>query len=288
MRVSGFSFVRNGIRLAYPFEESILSVLPLVDEFVMNVGQGDDGTLERIRVLQTKHPKIKIIESTWDEKLRQEGKILAQQTDIALAACTGDWGLYIQADEVLHEDDYQRIRDSLARAQAREDVDGLLFRYEHFYGDFFVVNRNPVAYREEVRAIKLGRGIGSYRDAQGFRKGTDKLRVLESGARIFHYGWVRPPKTMEEKTRIMDRLYHEAENATGDNHRYKHIIGLERYRGTHPQVMQQKISEKDWTLDLLAEPMVFTAGDIRKFFSLLWERMTGRLPFAYRNFIRVR
>src|SRR3990172_8381172 len=103
MKVSGFTFCRNMIKYDFPIVESIRSILPIVDEFIVNVGKSEDHTLELIQSIGDS--KIKIIESVWDESLRKDGLILSQQTNIALKQCTGDWAFYLQADEVVHEDD---------------------------------------------------------------------------------------------------------------------------------------------------------------------------------------
>jgi len=291
-RVSGFTFVRDGERFSYPFVESILSLLPSVDELVVNVGIGVDGTRKRVEELAAEHSKIKVITNEWDDSLREGGKVLAQQTDLAMQACSGDWGVYLQADEVLHEDDIMWLLDALKKANEREDVDGLLFDYLHFYGDFRVINWNPSAYRREVRAVRLNRNIRSYGDAQGFRKvgadGTlEKLRVMPANSRVYHYGWVRPPEVMQQKTVAMDRLYHEEDGATGDNYKYRRIYGLERFKGSHPMVMRPRIDAADWSKDLLSAPMDFRPADVRKVLFRWWEKLTGVRPFEYRNYIRV-
>jgi glycosyltransferase involved in cell wall biosynthesis len=286
--LSGFTFVRNGVKFDYPFLESLRSLLPLVDELVIVVGKGEDETLLRAQNLAAENPKIKVFESIWDDSLRKGGAILAQQTDLAMSYCSGAWGIYLQADEVLHEDDLPKIRETIRRVNDRKDVDGLLFDYLHFYGDFFVVNRNPSVYRREVRAVRLNAGVKSWGDAQGFRKksgeGFEKLRVVKCGARIFHYGWVRPPETMHEKTVAMDKLYHGDGAGTGDNHRYKRIYGLERFKDSHPQVMLPRIEEKRWKVDFMAAPLVFTAKDVRKVITRMLERTTGWRPFEYKNY----
>jgi hypothetical protein len=286
--ISGFTFIRNGVKYDYPFEESLRSLLPLVDELVVNVGVGEDETLSRVKALAASDPKIRIFESVWDESLRKGGLILSQQTNLAIQQCKGNWGIYLQADEVLHEEDYPLIREAIARASQREEVDGIIFRYVHFYGDFFVVNRNTTAYRHEVRCIRLNRGIVSWKDAQGFRRKAgekfEKLRVIRTPARIFHYGWVRPPEVMREKTIAFDKLYHADGGGTGDNYRYKRIFGLERFRDTHPAVMGPRVEAKRWKVDLMAAPLVFTWKDIRKFLSRSIEKATGWLPGEYKNY----
>src|SRR5881398_2149253 len=127
MKVSGFTFCRNAVRYDYPVVESIRSILPIVDEFIINVGRCEDGTLELIRSIGD--PKIRIVESVWDETLRKDGLIYSQETNIALASCTGDWAFYLQADEVVHEGDLPQILEAMRDNLGNTEVLGLLFRY---------------------------------------------------------------------------------------------------------------------------------------------------------------
>ena len=112
MKVSGFTFLRNGQKLGYPFVASIRSLLPLVDEFVIALGPCDDDTEEMLRAIGD--PKIRIIPTQWNERIRSDysvkGFVFGQQKSIALFNCTGDWAFYLEADEVLHEDDLPKIR----------------------------------------------------------------------------------------------------------------------------------------------------------------------------------
>ena len=203
MKVSGFTFVRNVVKYDYPVVESIRSILPVVDEFIVNVGRCDDGTLELMRSIGD--PKIKIVESVWDETLRKDGLIYAQQTNIALAHCTGDWAFYIQADEVVHEDDLPAIQEAMRRHLGNPEVKGLLFRYLHFIADYW--STNPWFYHKAVRIIRNNGEVESCGDAVGFHlKATQqylqsgpKEWIAPSNGRVFHYGWVKDPKTMLEK-----------------------------------------------------------------------------------------
>lgn len=284
-RISGFTFIRNGVKFGFPFRESILSALPAVDELVVNVGKGEDDTLAKVEELAAEHSKIRIIESVWDDSVRKGGKVLAQQTDIAIKACTGDWGLYLQGDEVLHEDDYMWILDAFKAANRMPEAEGILFDYLHFYGDFRVVNWHPSAYRHEVRGIRLNRGVESYGDAQGFRIDNRKLKVIRSNARIYHYGWVRPPEIMQAKTEEMDSFYHPDGEGTGDNYKYKRVIGLEKFTGTHPLIMRDRIgAQEDWSDRLLQSKLHFKLKDLLRLFYRWCEKLTGSRPFEYRNY----
>lgn len=299
MKVSGFTLVRNGATFDYPYLESLRSLLPLVDELVINVGTGDpgDATVERVAAFAREDARVQVFESDWrldDPARRSGGRVLSEQTNLALDRCTGDWCVYLQADEVFHESDHPRIRAALEQANARPEVEGLLFDYLHFYGSFDVVQQSRSAYRREVRAIRRASGARSVGDAQSFRRadGT-KLSVIRSGARVFHYGWVRSPEAMRAKTFFMDQLYHgeateEAKAAgvphTGDNYRYKRFWGLHRYTGPHPAVMAERILSKGWHWDLTGSPLSWKLGDLKKVALDLFERATGRRLFEYRSY----
>ncbi|MBL7717031.1 MAG: hypothetical protein JNL01_16320 [Bdellovibrionales bacterium] len=297
MKISGFTLVRNGIQFDYPFRESILSLLPLVDELIVNVGVSDDETLKAVQELQRSAPggsKIQIFESHWpmnDPEKKKGGLILSEQTNLSLDRCTGDWCVYLQADEVFHESDLPGLRQALEEADAKPGVDGILFRYLHFYGSFDVVQETRSAYRREVRAIRRASRARSVGDAQSFRlPDGSKLGALLSKARVFHYGWVRTPEAMKEKTYFMDRLYHgdysekDGVPHTGTNYVYKKFWGLRPYRGDHPDVMKSRISSKGWKWDLQASPMTFHWKDIKKVILDGIERLTGYRLFEYRSY----
>lgn len=299
MKISGFTLVRNGTKFDYPYLEAFRSILPLVDELVINVGRGDDDTLERIQKFAGEEGKGKVrwFESHWpldDPEKKKGGLILSEQTNLALEQCTGDWCIYLQADEIFHEQDQEKLRSALNRAYQREDVQGLLFDYVHFYGSFDVIQVSRSAYRREVRAVRRKSGVRSVGDAQSFRQlDGEKLTVIHSGARVFHYGWVRTPEAMREKTFFMDQLYHGApspEDAlggvphTGENYRYKRFWGLERFHGAHPQVMTERIRKKGWHWDLQSSPFIWSWKDTKKVLLDSFEKVTGYRLFEYRSY----
>jgi hypothetical protein len=298
-KISGFTLVRHGVKFDYPFRESIRSMLTLVDELIVNVGRGDDATLQEMkRLALMSGGKIRIFESDWpldDPEKRKGGLILSEQTNLALDRCTHDWCLYLQADEVLHHEDLGFIRRAVAQLDPYPKVEGLLFDYLHFYGSYDVIQVSRSAYRREVRMIRKSSGARSVGDAQSFRKPDgSKLKVMESGARVFHYGWVRTPEAMKEKTFFMDSLYHGGQQgdgtttATGDNYRYKRIVGLRRFNDSHPGVMIERIREKNWNWDLENSPLEWRASDLKKIVLDWVERRTGRRLFEYRSYEEIR
>jgi len=250
MKVSGFTFVRNAVDAGYPLVESISSVLPLCDEFVVAAGDSTDGTTELLRSIGS--PKLRIIDTVWDPARFFDGKIFADQTNIALEACTGDWAFYIQADEVVHEQDLSRIEARMRRHLDDPRVEGLLFDYVHFFGDFDHVQTSHNWYGREIRIVRTGIGISSWSDAQGFRREGEKLRVAHSDATMYHYGHALPPDDLKRK----GRAFAEAQRGAGvaaaspetAQHRYGRLWGLRRFRGTHPKVMHERVKAQNWTV----------------------------------------
>lgn len=256
MKVSGFTFIRNAVLLDYPIVAAIQSILPLCDEVVVAVGNSTDDTLG---LIQNIDPKVRIIQTTWDETLRENGRVLAVETDKALSAIdpSADWAIYIQGDEVMHEADHPDILTAMTRFQHDQDVDGLLFNYLHFYGSYDYIGVSNNWYKKEIRVVKPGRGIFSFRDAQGFRKTPDqKLKVVPANARVFHYGWVKDPQAMQRKQMSFHKLWHddawlEKNIKVAAAFDYEdHIHELARFEGTHPQWIAPRIAARNWTFQM--------------------------------------
>ena len=261
MKISGFSFVRNGVSLYYPIVESIKSILPIVDEFVIAVGEGNDDTRERIASIND--PKVRIIDTVWEEKYFKKGMINSIQTDIAMKQCKGDWLFYLQADEVIHEKYLQVIKKRCEELADDHDVEGLLFRYKHFWGDYHHYHIGHGWYPNEIRIVRNLPKIHSWQSAQSFRKfeyydnprqeeGHSKLKVASVDAEVFHYGWVRPPHLMQNKKRALDSV-HWGLNRAKDYYEkapqefdYGPLSLLGNFKETHPKVMDEMISKFNW------------------------------------------
>ncbi len=205
MNVVGFTFIRNGIKFDYPFLESIHSLLPLCEQVVVAVGASEDDTLAQIQALG--NPKIKIIETVWDESLREGGRVLAEETNKAFDAIQeADWCIYLQGDEVLHEKDYAVILKHLEKYKNDAETEGLILNYLHFYGSYNFIGDSRKWYRKEIRIVRNDKSIRSYRDAQGFRKEGKKLCVRAIPATVYHYGWVKHPKHQQLKQQHFNKL----------------------------------------------------------------------------------
>ncbi len=255
MKIVGFTIVRNAIKYDYPVIEAITSILPLCDEFVVAVGSSEDATLDLIKNIGSS--KIKIIQTIWDDTLRDGGRVLAVETDKAFQAISPDfdWAFYIQADEVVHEKYHETIRQEMKKYNEDKSIDGLLFNYKHFYGSYDYVGESWNWYRREIRIIKNDKNIFSYRDAQGFRKKpNEKLRVKLIDAFIYHYGWVRDPRAMQRKQQAFGSLYHDDKwvnehIAKAEEFDYGNIDSLDLFNDTHPMVMKERIERKNWKFD---------------------------------------
>ena len=252
MKISGFTICQNIIKYDYPIVESINSILPIVDEFVVNVGDSEDGTEDLVRSIPS--DKIRVINSVWDESLKKDGLIFSEQTNIALRECTGDWAFYIQADEVVHEDDLPVLINGMRETYPKRDILGLSFRYLHFYGDYFTIH--PWAYRRAVRIIRNNGEVESCGDAVGFH--VEKTgRFLRpkgpfcepSGARIYHYSYVKDPRVLTEKIRYQASRHHgdfipqeQARRLANEEFDFDLYSILKEFRGVHPLVMQERLS----------------------------------------------
>ncbi len=254
MKIAGFTFIRNAIKNDYSIVEAITSILSICDEFVVAVGQSEDNTLSLIQGI--KSDKIRIIETIWDDTKREGGRVFALETDKAYQAISPDtdWAFYIQGDECVHEDDLDSILKAIKEHQENAQVEGLLFKYRHFYGSYDYIASSRRWYRKEIRLVRFNLLVHSYKDAQGFRKDGKKLKVKEISAHIFHYGWVKPPVGLNQKVRNFTHFYHDdawvAKNVPAD---YEFDFGnaerLIRFTGTHPNVSQSRIQAQNWEFD---------------------------------------
>jgi len=286
MKVCGFSFVRNAIKYGYPIKEAIMSALPLCDTFVIAVGNSEDGTLDYIKSINSS--KVQIIETVWDDSLRQGGAVLAVETNKAFDAIKGDydWCIYIQGDEVLHEKYHTTILQEMERWKDHPKVQGLLLKYLHFWGNYNYVGNSRNWYRREVRIIRNDKAIRSYKDAQGFRKNDKKLNVKLIDAYMYHYGWVKNPALMMGKLKDTSKLWHNDEWIKDrfkeqDMFDYSEVNLIELFHGSHPLVMEELINNVNWNVELDPKKAIFSFKE--KVLHVI-ERKTGKRLFEYRNY----
>lgn len=300
MKVSGFSYVRNGFTYAYPFLEAIQSILPVCDEFIMVVGNSTDGTREAIVALND--PKIKIIDTIWDENSRKGGYIFSQQANIGLDHCTGDWCFHIQADEVIHENDLSNIEKAMQRNLEDPKVEGFLLHFLNFFGDYKHIAISRRYHTKEIRIVRNDKNIRSYRDSQGFRRFNDpgnylnekgtKLHVKQIDATVYHYSYVKHPKDQVKKAVEFGKRWvkddaslqiYAEKNKSGYDYTGQ-IDVLKTFDGAHPSVMQSKINSMDWEFNYDPSKTNMT---LKEKFLYLIQILTGKQLFAYKNYIKI-
>jgi hypothetical protein len=303
MTISGFTFVKNATKLYFPAKQSILSILPIVDEFVIAIGKGDDDdkTEEVIRSINS--DKIKILHTDWETGKYPYNTIFAQQTDVAKEACSGDWLFYLQSDEAIHEKWLPVIKKACNTYLDDKKVDGFLFKYKHFWGDYNHYNLNHFWYDREIRLIRNDKSIHSWKDAQSFRKfnsfdysseayhqqAGEKLNVIELPCEIFHYGFVRPPRLMLKKSNsnassFFGKIAVEKENETFD---YGPLNTVKVFKGEHPKAMADWIADFHWADQLRFEgERAGHAQDKLKYRIISWVENTffGKQLWGFQNY----
>jgi hypothetical protein len=289
MKVCGFTIVKNAAKLYYPIKESILSILPLCDKFIIALGDCDSDDTTRELLESIGSPKIEIFDTVWDKSLQKGGKVLAVETNKAFDAIPAeyDWCFYLQADEVVHEEYHSEIKAAMEKYLNDTEVEGLLFKYRHFWGTYDYIGINRQWYRQEIRIIRNDKAIRSYGDAQGFRKNDKKLKVVPVNAYVNHYGWVRPPEIMSKKNLNFAKLYHENIDDTVPivAFNFDEVDAVKKFEGTHPAAMQERISQLNWKVNIDESKIKMTFSDKMLF---IFEKITGYRLFEYKNFILIR
>lgn len=291
MKTTGVTIIRNAVKNDYPVLEAIRSILPVVDEMIVLIGDSDDNTEDLIKNISSE--KIRIHHSTWDSSLRSNGTVLAVETNkvLDLVSKDADWIFYIQADEVVHEKYHDNIRRAMNKYLHDTKVEGLLFKYLHFYGTYDYVGDSREWYNVETRIIRNNRNITSFRDAQGFRIGNKKIKVAAIDAFIYHYGWVKSPKQLKTKQKNVASFWVEDDNvlsqqlAIDDEYDFNNYDSIKLFQGSHPAVMKERIEKKNWSIELDVKKKKFKF----KHKLLYWvEKLTGKRLFAFRNHSTIR
>jgi len=286
MKVAGVTIIRNAIRFDYPVVESIQSVLPLVDTMFVGLGNSEDDTKGLISSISS--PKVVFFDSVWDDSLREGGKVLAVETNKVLdkVGKEYDWIIYIQADEVLHEDGLNIIEGAMKNYLHDQRVEALLLNYRHFYGHYRYLGDSRRWYRREIRVVKNIKGLRSFRDAQGFRINNRLIRVKRVDAYVHHYGWVKDPRVQLEKDKSFQKWWHPDEELKtktiqASEYDYGNIDSLKLYEGTHPAVMKERISSANW--DFVYNTKIRNLSLKNRILEWI-KHLTGYRFFEYKNY----
>jgi glycosyltransferase involved in cell wall biosynthesis len=246
MKVSAFTFIKNGQILGYPFIKSIKSILPIVDEFIVNVGESEDDTLSLIKSISS--PKIRVIESSWNEGMKDKGYVYAQQKMIAQFNCSGDWIFYIEGDEVYHENDLEKITESMIKYLGNDQVEALVFDFYHFYGNANTYLDSPGWYRSEARILK--NSLRAYApdglywlvlDDNSNKKGRYP-KAKHTGVHCYHYGWVRSEEEMNLKSKKVQKYWNK--KYTKIDYSKMDSLIMQQFHGSHPEIIKEWIPKE--------------------------------------------
>ena len=170
-------------------------------------------------------------------------------------------------------------------------MEGLLFNYKHFFGTYDYVGDCRHWYRKEIRVIRNDKNIRSYKDAQGFRKNNEKLDVLPVDVEIYHYGWVRPPKYMQEKINSVKAYYkgisEEEAGKIASQQEFDYgteYDALAKFEGTHPAVMKKRIERLNWKVEVDLKKVNM---NLKYWFLYKIEKLFGLRLFEYRNSLKI-
>jgi glycosyltransferase involved in cell wall biosynthesis len=289
MKVSGFTFLRNGVVLGYPFIESIRSLLLVCDEVVVAVGASSDNTLELVRGIND--PKLRIIETTWNESMTDRGYVYAQQKMIAQFNCTGDWAFYLECDEIIHEKDVLLIRAQMAKYLSDRSVEALVFDYYHFYGTPANIAVSPRWYKKAPRiirnTIRTFAPDGLFWVVMHENKRGRYPQAANVGCHLYHYGHVRKISAMNEKAQKVERYWGKAAQqflGYGDID-YK---SLTKFVGEHPHIMADWL-KNNAEHELTINPSYkLTSRDKRHRVMMIISKLFGNLDFTKKHYKLIR
>ncbi len=289
MRVSGFTFIKNGTSLGYPYVESIKSLLMVCDEVIVALGKSDDDTLARVQAIND--PRLKIIETTWNDKMHDRGYTYAQQKMIAQFNCTGDWAFYLEGDEVLHENDVPLIRAQMAKYLADLEVEALVFDYYHFYGCPDLYAYSPRWYRKAPRIIR--NSVRSWAPDGLFwlimdenKRGRYPKAAL-IGCHLYHYGHIRSISNMQEKNRQVATYWgHEPHKFDG----YSNIdpATLKKFTNTHPEIVKHWLKFDAEQIFIPAKNYKLTRREKKHRLMVFLEKLLGGLDLAKKHYQLIR
>lgn len=200
----------------YCVEESILSVAPICDEICVSAGWSNDGTVELLEEINKKtNSKMTINVSKWT----YDRTILARKKNEAIAGLKTDWILFLDADEIMHENELQAIKD-LTNTMSNSCYN---FQMNHYYGlPHWKMNKDSGWYQEFNRLHQ--RKMNLYFSDDGHCVDAlmhNNMSVPTSGIRtnitVHHYGHMRDAKAMALKTSRIEGYYrNKPETMNGD------------------------------------------------------------------------
>jgi len=120
--ISGYTTTYNCVNQNYPFIESVTSMLNCLDEVIVVDGGSTDGTLEKLQQLSNENNKLKVVSNPRDWSDSRSAVFDGDQKAVARRYCTGDLCWQMDVDEIIHENDYQKIRELVKHVHKSNQV----------------------------------------------------------------------------------------------------------------------------------------------------------------------
>jgi glycosyltransferase involved in cell wall biosynthesis len=203
MKLSLYTFVRNGLKYDFHVVEMLKHHLPLVDELIVNEGYSTDGTYERITNID---PKIRVFQSQWGKQTSMAW--YCEFKNEARKRCTGDWCLYLDCDEFIPEWQFEPMRRRLA--ETSEDL--IAIDVINFYANYRIFHAHPEKIHWASRKLAIHRNrpdIEFWGDASNVRINGRDLVWPERPYDFccHHFGYVRHASRLREKWRSQNAIY---------------------------------------------------------------------------------
>lgn len=108
--ISGYTTTKDCIKQRYPYKACIESMLSFCDEVVVLDGGSKDGTREHLLEWSKEEPKLKVVIHDFDWDHPHFAVFDGKAKDMAREACTMDFCWQMDSDEIVHEDDAEKIK----------------------------------------------------------------------------------------------------------------------------------------------------------------------------------
>jgi len=205
MKISIYTFVRNGLYYDYHVADMLRHHLDLADEIIVNEGYSSDGTYEAIKDI---HPKIKIFRCHWYDS--NPKKFWIQFKNDARKKCTGDWCILLDCDEFIPEWEFENIKNYLLST----DKVVIPMQYINFYGNYKVYLKYNQKLNLPYKKYTIHRNlldIEVWGDGSNVRLKGQKLLPFDEydgpWFTVHHFGTVKNPARLREKWHWQSRFY---------------------------------------------------------------------------------
>ena len=168
-KISVCCFIRDNNRCGFGLWESMASLIPFADEYiVLDCGSTDD-TVDILRDLVARNPRIRLEHSSfYYPDGSTDASVFADRANDVIAMCKNDLVLYHQADEIFHEDLLNRMRMELEALNGGipEDWKGMNFWRVQLQENLQVVKWYPHPVNRldlKSRMLHIGDGMNTNR-----------------------------------------------------------------------------------------------------------------------------